>query len=301
MSVILATTGSNALRHASTGLGVVRYWSYTKHPLGETWEADFPATIYLVGCHPPYAVMIWCTASPTQRVLYHSNESCSTTDPGGQYVISWDRRAYCPWGVSDVCPGGGGIEKATVPLCVTSSGSFLGLAYYSDVGGYFYNCVEAPWHIHRYVPGGLVCKQHGLLYNLSYGYPLIYGGDGEMAGDSTNGWSKGHWPYINYGGIVSISPAGAVSYSFTYEVSGLTVWYGGTGNDIALDTVWGCPIGTSVIPVYCSSWCLNYWDWMNQHYVYYNCSGCLANCGGHPVISLAGSITITTRMKVGSC
>ena len=55
----LATTASNALRHRGDGLGRVLYWTYTKYPLGESWEAYFPTTIYLVGCNPPVSASLY--------------------------------------------------------------------------------------------------------------------------------------------------------------------------------------------------------------------------------------------------
>ena len=298
MSVILATTGSNALRHASTGLGVVRYWSYTKHPLGETWEADFPATIYLVGCHPPYAVMIWCTASPTEKVLYHSNESCSTTDPGGQYVISWDRRAYCPWGASEVCPGGGGIEKATLDLCLTvNSVSLINSKWIRQPStGVLYSCsgcVDLKWRWAR-IGGVIVCVQYGYEIQLL----ACSASSGVMTGNSTDGWTRGSI-YISPAGVVSFgcfSIASGPNWFYPYWVT-FGVGYGGTGSNISLDDDFNCPVGPSTIPVLAT----NYTDASNQPWGGPCCpDGTM--CEGHAYNCNAGTITITTSVKIGgSC
>jgi len=282
--MILATTGSNALRHASTGLGVVRYWTYTKYPLGEDWEADFPTTIYLVGCHPPYAVMIWCTASPTEKVLYHSNESCSTTDPGGDYVIAWDRRAYCPWGASEVCPGGGGIEKATLELCLTVTGDdiyFLGRMLELGEGIWFCAvlgcCVECWWK----VLGSLGCRQ--LTSDITVSLPLP---EGAMTGNSTVGWTLGP---------VYISPTGHVTVSGAADYGGSSVSYFGEG-DIALDPDYNCPVGSADIDITAVSW--SGYDYGGQQ------SGGVCcpegtQCYGHEWVCDAGTITITTSIKIG--
>jgi hypothetical protein len=313
MSMTLATTGNNALRsvtvgvgeEAVNGLGIVRYWTYTKYPLGESWEAYFPTTIYLVGCNPPFSVSLYCTGDSTKKVLYHSNDVCSTTNPGGDYVISYDRRAHCPTDLSEICdnieePGEVVPEKTTVPLCIESSGSWndlIGLAYF-DAEPHFYNCVEGFWKIAK-IGGVIDCYYFAPSWNLEYGSSFIYGGDGEMSGDSTNGWTRGPGPSVYTGGIVTISPTGAVSYSYTYAANNLAVFYSGTGSDIELDPIYNCPIGSSTIPVHCNGWC-NYASYWAPGQCY-NSFYCLDNCGDHPIVTLAGSITITTSIKIGSC
>jgi len=302
---IIATTGSNALRAGTAGLQVVRYWTYTKYPLGEAWEANFPTTIYMVGCNPPYAVALYCTGAPTQKVLYHSNNICSTTNPGGAYVISYDRRAYCPPDLGAICEGGeeppGGeivVEKATVDLCITFSHNGSGCepslwwCDWNDFGEYvctLSGCVEAEWWRHR-TGGVIVCTQRG--YNVEmYLGPFS---NGAMTGNSTSGWSRSP---------IYISPTGAVS--FGYVAGGVNdcswnVSYSGTGSDIALDAAWNCPIGSSTIPIVAGS-----------VYTHGNCNpsgfprACCPGgtmCDEHEYICDAGSISITTSIKIGgSC
>lgn len=302
---ILATTGSNALRHASGGLGVVRYWTYTKYPLGEAWEGNFPTTILLVGCNPPFAVSLYCTGIPTQKVLYHSNDVCSITNPGVSCVISWDRRTRCPPDLSAICEGGedppGGevvVEKATVDLCIAVTGSFLGLRIGYD-GEYQYDrivgCVEGFWK-NIMTTEGLKCANYPGYYNEYSAFcDMHVCFTGAMGGDSTTGWSRSadNVCVSNGSGGISISPDGAVSFSLHAEATNDVLgWYSGVGDDISLDDVWKCPIGSSTIPVYCIGY-------PTVHG--YTACPVHTNCGGHPIVSLAGEITITTTVKDGSC
>ena len=288
----LATTASNALRHRGDGLGRVLYWTYTKYPLGESWEAYFPTTIYLVGCNPPVSASLYCTGDSAKKVLYHSDDTCSVTNPGEDYVISYDRRAYCPTDLSAICdnieePGEVEVEKTTVPLCITFEGTLISSKwnlYFPPEGAEIaicVGCVEAQWRI----AGGLGCTQ----YSLNAQYTLAAGSDGEMSGNSSSGWSRSY---------ITLSPEGAVSFGGwlhvgTYGGVQYGVAYGGTGGDISLDEIYHCPIGTSVIPVLASS-CVDY----NGGRA---CCPEGTMCGGHEYVCEAGEITITTAVKVGSC
>jgi len=304
----LATTGSNALRHRVNGLGRVLYWTYTKYPLGEAWEAYFPTTIYLVGCNPPFSVSLYCTGDSTKKVLYHSDDTCSVTNPGGDYVISYDRRAYCPTDLSEICdnieePGEVEVEKTTVPLCVTVEGSFLGIAFreswIGDPPEYYviYNCVEGQWRI---MGSPRTCQQVTMDGNLGP-WGGLYTGDGEMSGDATSGWSRGSWPYKYWDkrGIVYISPSGVVSYSFE-KTDSVWVTHSGSGQ-IALDEIYNCPVGTTTFNIYTGGWSTCYWNPYSQRYQIIESFSCATNCGDHPVVTLAGEITITTKIKIGDC
>jgi len=297
--MILATTGSNALRHASTGLGVVRYWTYTKYPLGEAWEAYFPTTIYLVGCNPPFSASLYCTGDSSKKVLYHSNGICSTTNPGGDYVISYDRRSQCPPDLSAICEEGGEppggeivVEKTTVDLCLTVNAvSLIGSKWIRqpETGVLYFcsGCVEPRWR----VAGGLGCVQYGYEVELTACSPS----SGVMTGNSTDGWTRGP---------IHISPAGVVSFGCWVNASGPNwhypywvyygVGYGGTGSDIALDAAYHCPVGLSTIPVLTTS----YTHISNQPFGGPCCpEGTM--CGGHEYVCDAGTIQITTSIKIG--
>jgi len=302
----LATTGSNALRHRVNGLGRVLYWTYTKYPLGEAWEAYFPTTIYLVGCNPPFSVSLYCTGDSTKKVLYHSDDTCSVTNPGGDYVISYDRRAYCPIDLSEICEEGEDppegivvVEKTTVPLCITFDSDYplTGSKWYTqpETGALYWcsGCVEPRW---RNTSGG--CLQYGYDVELIPGPFTAY--NGEMTGNSTIGWSRGP---------IYISPDGEVSFGYWITASGpnycypywitFGVGYGGTGSDIALDASYNCPVGVSTIPVL-ASYVHDSVTCSNPPFSRACCpEGTM--CDGHEYVCDAGSITITTAIKVGSC
>ena len=299
--MILATTSGGALRHASTGLGVVRYWTYTKHPLGEAWEASFPTTIYLVGCNPPYSVSLYCTGNTTKKVLYHSDGVCSATDPGGSYVISWDRRTSCPTDLSSICDaieetGEVVVEMTTVDLCLTVDSSTLEPSkwFYAPGTGTLYSCsgcVEPRW-TRRSVDGEIVCVQNSYDAELAVCLPT----NGAMTGNSTDGWTKGG---------LHITPAGVVSWGCFSTASGphwiypswitFGVSYSGAGSNIALDADFNCPVGSSTITVVA----VNYTDIAHT-----GGSACCPEgtmCDDHAYVCDVGTIAITTSVKVGAC
>ena len=303
---ILATTGSNGLRHAGTGLGVVRYWTYNKHAYGEAWEGNFPNTIYLVGCSPPWSVNLYCSDDPADKV-YYRRSICLTAAPVSDYIYSWDRKTLCPWTDNTFC---GGIEDppdpdnivdgeaSEVDICIAygHDGSDLIGPFMKFLGGIysawqFRGFVERDWYEHH----SLGCIQK------DYSDQWVFGpwSDGKMTKHSETYYSHGPVDLtlnIEEGTArvdfaANFSFFGIVGISGTYQPCYIV--YDFPSADIAFDPESGGVASFEVEALYARELYSAFYDY---------CDEGEDQCEGHTVSCDAGSIGLTfTITETGTC
>lgn len=274
-----------------------RYWTYTKYPFGESWESNFPDTIYLVGCKPPWSISLYCVDETEHKVVYHRG-LCSTTSPGGSYIYSWDRKTLCPWTDTSFCgdieeppdPGNvvDGVGNSKFDLCVSYQSELSTPYVGSGLPGL------SGWKEPRWVMVDGVCV------------PGSYGSTGSFSGltngrlGSAGSYTMTSGTYSDYYCSFEIDvDAGtchaAMYYVMVFSQSGWTADYTFTGDGaFAFDPEAG---GAGEMEVEGYVWC---WGWSGGGCEY--CDGSdSGDCGGHDDC-LIGNIGITlTVAEIGKC
>jgi hypothetical protein len=182
----LATAASGALKYGAANLVLVRYWQYDKYPKGEEWEANFPDTIYLVGCLPDRFIKLNC-AETTGEIVYYERKTCSLTEPVSDYIFSWDNRTRCSWDDS-ICSTQ--TPPQTVPniipvtslkACIAFNTGGLSPSLWKDEGGWynFIGYVEPNKHI-----------VDGVCVNYSYDTPVSLAFTNGVLNASPTGWGR---------------------------------------------------------------------------------------------------------------
>lgn len=295
MSVI-ATTGSNALRGYGNAFGVVRYWTYTKYPFGHTWEANFPTTIYLVGCKPSWSVFLYCVDDTSRKVVYHRG-SCSIVPPESNYIYSWDRKTLCPWTDATFCgdletpPDAGnvvdGVGNAIFDVCVSfpNKAGFTGPYIRNTPGGPSVGFVEPAYSV---VDGICVPDAPDVVGDFSF---LTDG----LAIQDYNGGSGDFYICSNVTlGINAVTKTAHVWFAHIYPYGNIQVAYSGEA-DMNFDPETG---GTASVPVY-GEYVATY---MPYTWTFSYCDDFASNCNGAVECLFENELQIIfTIVEPGEC